>query len=58
MVPWNRWLLGSTGSIGLIPGLAQQVKDPVLLQLQLSSCSDLPSGLETPYAGGWPKKKK
>ena len=45
---------------GLIPGLAQWVKDLVLPHLQLScNCGfDLISGLGTPYAEAPPKKKK
>ena len=42
---------------GSIPGLAQWVKDPMFLQLQLESqdCSlNLIPGLGAPYATGWP----
>ena len=45
---------------GLIPDLAQWVKDPVLLQLWLRSQLPLRSDPwpGTPYATGQPKKKK
>lgn len=44
---------------GSIPGLAQWLKDPVLLQLCCHNCdSDLIPGLRAPYAMGQPKKKK
>ena len=44
---------------GLIPSLAQGVKDLALLhqQRRLQLCSGLIPGLGTPYAMGWPKKK-
>ena len=65
--PWSSHC-GTAGSVafgehwnaGLIPGPVQCVKDPVLPHLWLShSCaSDLIPGPGTPYAEGWPKKKK
>ena len=42
------------------PGLAQWVKDPVLLQLKHTGCncgSDMIPGPGNPYAVGQPKKK-
>ena len=47
---WECWDTGS------IPGLAQRVKDPVSQQLRLRS--DRIPGRGTPYATGWPKKRK
>ena len=46
------WQLCSTGM--QVPGLAQWVKDAVLLHLQLGS-DPYP---RTPYATGWPKRKE
>ena len=48
---------------GLIPGLAQCAKDPMILQLWLKSHLQLRSGslaqeLPTPHATRWPKKKE
>ena len=50
VVSWECWDTGS------IPGLAQRVKDPVSQQLRLRS--DRIPGRGTPYATGWPKKRK
>ena len=55
VVQWNQWNLESTDA-GLIPSLAQWVKDLLLLQLWLRL--DLIPGLGTLYARWCPKMKK
>ena len=57
---WDQQRLGSAGTAGSIPSLAQLVKDPALPQLQLSSqlSSDLIPVPVAPYAAGRQKKKK
>ena len=56
----NLCCLGSGGVLGLIPGLAQWVKDPVLRSCSLDcNCGlDLIPGLGIPYDTGQPKKEK
>ena len=56
---WNWWCL-QCWDAGLMPGQARWVKDLTLLSCTVghNCASDLIPGLGTPYASGWPKKKK